>query len=126
MSEYHERIASLAERARDERESFDAPVDPPDEEMAVSYLREGVGDVVSVYIDGRTGEFVRFDADEMERMEQALNDWLALYARCYGYEIETDFTVREVAELVIKTHDLHDTVQLLTRVPDRETRRART
>ncbi|WP_231183212.1 hypothetical protein [Haladaptatus sp. DYF46] len=121
MSEYRERIASLATRARDERESFDAPADPPDEVMAVSYLREGVGDVVSVYIDGRSGEFVRFDADEMERMERALNDWLALYARCYGYEIETDFTVREVAELVIKTHDLHDTAQLLTRVPDRKT-----
>jgi hypothetical protein len=125
MSRYRERIASLAERARNERESFDAPADPPDEEMAVSYLSEGVGEVVSVYIDGRTGEFVRFDADEMERMERALNDWLALYARCYGYEIETDFTVREVAELVIKTHDIHDTVQLLTRVPDRKTRRAR-
>jgi len=110
MSEYRERIAELAERARDERESFDAPADLPDEEMAVSYLSEGVGDVVSVYINGRSGEFVRFDGDEMERMERALNDWVALYARCYGYEIETDFTVREVAELVIKTHDLHDSV----------------
>ncbi|WP_423744631.1 hypothetical protein V5735_00860 (plasmid) [Haladaptatus sp. SPP-AMP-3] len=125
MSEYRDRITSLAERARNERESFVAPDTPPDEERAVSYLRKGVGDVVSVYIDGRTGEFARFDADEMERMEQALNDWLALYARCYGYEIETEFTVREVAELVIQTHDLHDTVQLLTRVPDPKARRAR-
>ncbi len=84
MSEYRDRIASLADRARDDRESFDPPADPPDEESAVAYLRDGVGDVVSTYIDGRTGEFVRFDADEMATMERALNDWVALYARCYG------------------------------------------
>lgn len=125
MSEYRDRIAALVDRARDDRDTFDPPENPPNEELAVSYLTDGVGDVISVYIDGRTGEFVRFDEGEMEGMERALNDWVALYARCYGYEIETEFTVREVAELLLKTYDLHDTVQLLTRVPDPETRRAR-
>lgn len=125
MSEYRDRITSLAERAQDDRESFDPPADPPDEELAVAYLRNGVGDVVSVYIDGRTGEFARFDADEMATMERALNEWVALYARCYGYDIETEFTVREVAEMVLKTYDLRDTVQLLTRIPDPKAERVR-
>ncbi len=123
MSEYRDRIESLADRARNDREAFDPPADPPDEESAVAYLRDGVGDVVSVYVEGRTGEFVRFDGDEMATMEQALNDWVALYARCYGHDIETEFTVREVAELVLKTYDLHDAVQLLTQVPDPKTER---
>ncbi|WP_458205025.1 hypothetical protein [Haladaptatus sp. NG-SE-30] len=124
MTEYRDRIADLADRARADRESFEPPGDPPDEERALSYLRDGVGDVVAVYVDGRTGEFARFDESEMAGLERALNDWLALYARCYGYEIETDVTVREVAEMVVKTHDIHDTVQLLTHVPSPETRRA--
>ncbi len=125
MTEHRDRIADLAERARAERESFDPPANPPDEKRAVSFLRSGVGEVVSVYVEGRTGEFARFDEWEMTKLEQALNDWLALYARCYGRDIETEFTVREVAELVIKTHDIHDTVQLLTHVPSPEARRAR-
>ncbi|MCO8244063.1 MULTISPECIES: hypothetical protein [unclassified Haladaptatus] len=125
MSEYRDRITSLAERARDDRESFDPPADPPDEELAVAYLRNGVGDVVSVYIDGRTAELARFDADEMATMERALNEWVALYARCYGYDIETEFTVREVAEMVLKTYDLRDTVQLLTQIPDPKAERVR-
>ncbi|WP_227376546.1 hypothetical protein [Haladaptatus halobius] len=125
MTEHRDRIAALAERARSDRESFDPPADPPDEERALSYLRDGVGDVVAVYVEGRTGEFARFDESEMAGLERALNDWLALYARCYGQEIETDFTVREVAEMVVKTHDIRDTAQLLTRVPSPEARRAR-
>ncbi|WP_266077270.1 hypothetical protein [Haladaptatus caseinilyticus] len=125
MTEYRDRIATLAKRAKADRESFDPPTNPPDEKRALSFLRSGVGDVVAVYIEGRTGEFARFDEWEMTRLEQALNDWLALYARCYGYEIETECTVREVAELVVKTHDIHDAVQLLTHVPSPEARRTR-
>ncbi|GAA0199241.1 hypothetical protein ACFFQF_15900 [Haladaptatus pallidirubidus] len=125
MTEHRDRIADLAKRARADRKAFDPPANPPDEDRAVSILRSGVGDVVSVYVEGRTGEFARFDQWEMTRLERALNDWLALYARCYGHEIETEFTVREVAELVVKTHDIHDAVQLLTRIPRPEIRRAR-
>lgn len=125
MTEHRDRIAALADRARRDRESFDPPADPPDKERALSYLRDGVGDVVAVYVEGRTGEFARFDELEMAGLERALNDWLALYARCYGREMETDFTVREVAEMVVKTHNIHDTVQLLTHIPSPEARRAR-
>ena len=52
--------------------------------------------------------------------ERALNDWLELYARCHGRSIDAEFTVREVAELLVETHDLADTAQLLTGVPARE------
>ena len=119
MSDYRERIEALAERARADRLDFDPPADPPDEARALGYLREGVGDVVSVYIGARTGEFVPLDGEEMALLEGALNDWLELYARCHGRAIEAEFTVREVAELVVKTHDVGDAAQLLTGVPAR-------
>ena len=119
MSDYRDRIAALAERARADRRTFDPPADPPDEERAVGYLREGVGDGVSCYIDARTGEFAPLDAEEMALLERAVNEWLELYARCHGTEIDAEFTVREVAELVVDTYDLADTAQLLTGVPAR-------
>ncbi|WP_132058514.1 hypothetical protein [Halorussus amylolyticus] len=119
MSDYRDRIAALAARAREDRRTFDAPDDPPDEERAVRVLREGVGDVVAVYVDARTGEFAPLDREEMALLERALNDWLELYTRCHGREIDTEFTVREVAELAVDTRDLADTAQLLTGVPGR-------
>ena len=119
MSELRERIDALAERARADRRAFDPPEDPPDEERALSYLREGVGDVVNVYVEARTGEFVALDGGEMDRLERALHDWLELYARCHGRDVRPEVTVREVAEFVVKTHDLRDTAQLLTGVPAR-------
>ncbi|PSP55673.1 hypothetical protein BRC82_03555 [Halobacteriales archaeon QS_1_67_19] len=120
MSELRERIDALADRARTDRRDFEPPTDPPDEERALSYLREGVGDVVSAYVEARTGEFVRLNRVEMVQLERALNDWLELYARCHGRSIDAEFTVREVAELLVETHDLADTAQLLTGVPARE------
>ena len=120
MSEFRDRIDDLAERARADRRAFDPPADPPDEEQAVRYLREGVGEVVSVYVDARTGEFAPLDEAEMAGLERALNGWLELYARCHGRDIDAEFTVREVAELVVDTHDLVDAAQLLTGVPPRQ------
>ncbi|WP_327052475.1 hypothetical protein [Halomicrococcus gelatinilyticus] len=119
MSEYRDRIADLAERSREDREAFEPPADPPAEAEALSYLRSGVGEVVAVYVEGRTGEFAAFDDVELSLLERALNDWLELYARCYGEEIDAEFTVREVAELVVATHDVTDVAQLLTHVPRR-------
>ncbi|USZ68853.1 hypothetical protein NGM10_03735 [Halorussus salilacus] len=119
MSELRERIADLADRAREDREAFDPPDDPPDDERALRYLREGVGDAVAVYVEARTGEFVPLDAAEMALLERALNDWLELYARCHGRDIDAAFTLREIAELVVDTRDLTDTAQLLTGVPAR-------
>jgi hypothetical protein len=121
MSEFRDRIDALAERARADHRAFDPPTDPPDEQRAVHFLREGVGEVVSVYVEARTGELVPLDREEMAGLEQALNDWLELYARCYGREIDAEFTVREVAEVVVMdTHDLPDAAQLLTGVPPRQ------
>lgn len=120
MSEFRDRIDDLAERAQDDRSGFTPPEEPPDEQRALGYLRAGVGEVVSVYVEARTGEFVLLDRAEMDTLEQALNDWLELYARCHGQRIDAEFTVREVAELVIETHDITDTAQLLTGVPPRQ------
>lgn len=119
-SEHWDEVADLADRARRAVDGFDEPETLPDDEQALAYLRDGVAAVVSVYIQGRTGEYADFSDVEMALMERALNDWFTLYARCYGTDIDAAFTVREVAELVIETHNLRDTARLLTSVPDRD------
>lgn len=123
MTEYRDRIADLAERSRRDRRAFERPDDPPDEEAAMEFLRDGVGRVVSVYIDARTGRPAALDDVELSLLQRALNDWLELYVRCYGQDIDAEFTPREAAELVIETHNVRDTAQLLTRVPDRSSPR---
>ncbi|MCY4728977.1 hypothetical protein KY092_00220 [Natronomonas gomsonensis] len=123
MDDLSDRIAELSERARRDREAFEPPVDPPDEEAALEYLVDGVGDVVGLYIEARTGELVRFDDAEFAMLERALNDWLDLYAACYGVDLEASFTVREAAELVVDTHSIRETAILLTNVPDRDRRK---
>ena len=120
MTDLSERVADLSERARRDREAFDPPRDPPDEERALAYLTDGVGEVVALYVEARTGEKVRFDEAEFALLERALNDWLELYAACYGADLEGSFTVREAAELVVETHSLRDTALLLTRIPERD------
>ncbi|WP_135854629.1 hypothetical protein [Halorussus salinus] len=137
MSDYRERIERLAERAREERRTFDSPADSADpsdderadrpeeradrlEERAVGYCRDGVGEVVAVYVEARTGEYAPLDRAEMSALEQATNDWLELYARCHGREITAEFTVREVAETVVETRDVVETARLLTGVPERD------
>jgi hypothetical protein len=119
MSELRDRIDGLAERASADCRAFDPPADPPDEDRALAFLREGVGDAVAAYVEARTGEFVALDDAEMTRLERATNDWLELYARCHGREIDAEFTVREVAETTLATRDVVDAAQLLTGVPER-------
>jgi hypothetical protein len=120
MTDVSERIAELSERARRDRAAFEAPPDPPDEEAALEYLTDGVGDVVALYIEARTGEAVRFDDAEFALLERALNDWLELYAACYGTDLEGAYSVREAAELVVDTHSIRETAVLLTHVPERD------
>jgi hypothetical protein len=122
MTDVSERIGELSERARRDREAFDPPSNPPDEDAAMEYLTDGVGAVVGLYIEARTGEKVRFDDAEFTLLERALNDWLELYAACYGSDLEASFTVREAAELLVETHSIHETALLLTRVPERDHR----
>jgi hypothetical protein len=122
-SPHAERIADLAARAREERESFEPPASPPAEERGLEYLRNGFGLAVTVYLRGRTGdEHVRFSAVELSMLRAAINDWLALYLRCHGSSRDPDVTVREAAELLVETHNVRDTAQLLTGVPPRSDR----
>ena len=92
-----------------------------DEERALRYARDGLGDVVALYIEARTAEWdVEFSARELELLHRATNDYLSLWARCHGVAFDTDATVREAAELVLKTHNVVDTAQLMTKVPERD------
>jgi len=120
VTDVSDRVAELSERARRDRVAFDAPSDPPDEEAALEFLTDGVGDVVALYIQARTGETVRFDDAEFALLERALNDWLELYAACYGTDLDGAYSVREAAELVVDTHSIRETAVLLTHVPDRD------
>lgn len=113
------RIDDLAERARAERRAFSMPEDPPDEERAMAFLREGVGPALSVYIEARTGEWVRFEPELFARLERAMNAWLECYAGCYGVELDAEFTLRTAAEALIDTHDIGDVARVLTKVPER-------
>ena len=120
MSRYADRIAALHGRAERDREAFSPPAEPPAEQEAMRYLREGFGEAVAVYLDARTGgPPVRFEGDEFDRLEAAMNTWLSLYARCYGVDIEADYSVRTAAEVLIDTHDVGGTARVLTHVPGR-------
>jgi hypothetical protein len=119
-SKYEDRIQRIAAEASQARESFDPPADPPDEQRAMTICREGVGEAVAVYVDARSEEWVRFGTDEFATLEGALNDYLELYARCYGTEIDADYSVREAAEALIDTHNIHDVARILTSVPERD------
>ncbi|WP_459195077.1 hypothetical protein [Halosimplex sp. J119] len=118
-SQYSDRIAELAADAERARESFDPPTEPPDEARAMRFCREGVGEAVAVYVDARSGEWDRFGEAEFDRLERALNDYLELYARCYGVELDAEYSVRTAAEALIDTHNVADVARILTSVPDR-------
>ncbi len=120
MTDVSARIAALSERADRDREAFEPPTDPPDETRARSYLVDGAGEAVALYIEARTGEQYRFDDAEFALLERAFNVWLELYTACYGVDLEASFTVREAAELLVETHSIRDTALLLTGVPDRD------
>ena len=139
-SAYADRIAELAATARAERERFDPPaafaegsgddadvvrlagVDVADRsEGALVAARDGLGPVIGVYVDARTGpDSVRFSGTELRRLHAATNDWLAVYARCYGVEVDPDATVREAAEVLLDTRNAVDVASLLTGVPEVE------
>lgn len=121
MTEFSARIEELAERARRDREAFDPPADPPDEQAALEYARDGVGAAVALYIDARTGAGspAEIEPAAFTQLERAMNDWIELYAACYGVDMDAEFTVRELAELLVDTHDIRETVLLVTGVPTR-------
>ncbi len=115
-----DRIDDLEARLREARDRFESPADPPDEDRAMRILREGFGPTVWIYVEGRTGgRMVQFSPEEFSRLERLMNEWLALYARCYGAEIESEATLRTAAEALVETHNVRDVAQLLTNVPSR-------
>ena len=127
MSRYGPRIAALERRAERDRASFDADLDSEnaadrydDEQAAERYLRDGAGQAIWLYVEARTGgRLVPFSEAEFTALEDAMNTWLELYARRYGVELEAEFTLREAAQLLLETRNVHETAQLLTGVPDR-------
>jgi hypothetical protein len=117
---FAERIEDLADRATADCAAFEPPADPPDEQQAMSYLRDGAGPAVSLYVEARTGGLmVHFSPDQYHALENAMNDWFELYAACYGVDVDADIALRKAAELLIDTHNIKDVAQILTGVPER-------
>ncbi|PSP92034.1 MAG: hypothetical protein BRD21_06730 [Halobacteriales archaeon SW_8_66_22] len=117
---FAERIEDLADRATADCAAFEPPADPPDEQQAMSYLRDGAGPAVSLYVEARTGGLmVHFPPDQYHALENAMNDWFELYAACYGVDVDADVALRKAAELLIDTHNIKDVAQILTGVPER-------
>ena len=115
--EYDERAFALRDRAREARERFDAPANPPDRERALAFARDGVGEAAAIYVDARMeGSWVYFDADAFDALEAALNAYLELFAACHGVDRDPDVTVRTAAEALLDTHDAVDTAAVLTDV----------
>ncbi len=117
---FAQRIHDLADAATEDSAAFEPPADPPAETQAMELLREGFGPAVSLYVEARTGGMmVHFPPDEYHALENAMNDWLELYAACYGVDIEANATIREAAELLVDTHNIKDVAQILTGIPER-------
>ena len=116
---FTERIWTLAEEADQDREAFDPPADPPDRELAMEFLREGAGPAISLFVEARTGQhMIQFPPEAYDALEASMNDWLELYAACYGVDIEVDYALREAASLLLDTHNIKDVAEVLTRVPE--------
>lgn len=114
---YDERALALRDRAREARERFQPPTDPPDRDQALAFARDGVGEAAAIYIDARMeGSWVYFDADAFDALESALNAYLELFAACYGVDRDPDVAVRTAAETLLDTHDAVDTAAVLTDV----------
>ncbi|MFB6084080.1 MAG: hypothetical protein ABEJ94_07540 [Halorientalis sp.] len=117
---YRARIESAVERYRRDRAAFEPPADPPAPDRAMEYCREGLGPAVMIYVDARADDWgVPFSDRDFDRLHEALNGYLSLYAACYGVEVDPDATVREAAELLLDTHNIRDVAAVLTGVPDR-------
>jgi hypothetical protein len=122
QARFHERIWDLADEATEVCAAFEPPADPPDEERAMEYLREGAGPAVALFLEARTGgQMVRFPPDEYHALEGTMNAYLDLYCACYGVDVEGEFQLREAAELLVDTHNIKDVAQILTGVPERYT-----
>ncbi len=118
QARFTERIWDLSERVEAERAAFEPPTDPPAEDQAMAFLRDGAGPAISLYVEARTGRhMIHFPPEPYHALESAMNDWLELYAACYGVDMDADFALREAASLLIDTRNIKDVAELLTKVP---------
>lgn len=117
---FEKRIEELADELTATRAAFEPPADPPAEERAMRYLREGVGPTVSLFVEARTGDqMVYFPPNEYHTLEGTMNAYLDLYAACYGVDLAGEYQLREAAQLLVDTHNIKDVAQILTGVPER-------
>ncbi len=113
-------VEALASRAEADREAFVPPEEPPAVGKALTYLREGAGQAIWLYVEGRTGgRYTEFSPEAFSRLEDAMNEWFSLYTACYGVETDPDVSIRTAAEALIETENVHDTARILTGVPER-------
>lgn len=117
---FGERIEELAQQATADCAAFEPPASPPAEQEAMQYLRQGAGPAIALFVEARTGGLmVRFPPEKYHALEGAMNDWLSLYAGCYGVDLSPEYALREAAELLVDTHNIKDVAQVLTGVPER-------
>ncbi|AGB16476.1 hypothetical protein Halru_1877 [Halovivax ruber XH-70] len=117
------RILALARQAERDRRRFELD-DWSASDPEQRYLREGAGQAIWLYVEGRTGgRFVQFSSAEYDALEGAMNDWLACYARASGVELDASFTLRTAAELLLETRNIHDVATLLIDDTDRRSER---
>lgn len=117
MSTFADRVTAVATEAASAREAVEV-ADSADPNAALNALREGFWPVLRVYIDARrTG--VRLDPGEQAALDQAVGDWLHVYAAHHGQNVDPDVPVREAAEAFLDTHNIGDTAAILTGVPER-------
>jgi hypothetical protein len=116
---FTERIWRLSERAAQDVQAFDPPSEPPDEDRAMEFLREGAGPAIALFCEARTGRHsIQFDPDAYTALEDAMNEWLELYAACYGVDLNAEYPLRKGAELLIDTENIKDVAVVLTRIPE--------
>ena len=117
---YRVRVAALAERARRARSSFLPPEEPPDRDRALEYLRDGVGPAVALHREASIGAAEdSLSPRERRRLDRAFDDWIELYAACYGVHLDIDTSVTEAATLLEDGLTLREATVQLTGVPAR-------
>ena len=115
-------VEDLNQKFREDHEDFfsKSVVERRGIENGNEYLKNGVGPAVLLYIGARSKHGITpITPEQFQNIENNMNGWLELYARCHGEEIEASFSLREAAVLFIETHNIFDVAQILTRIPER-------
>ena len=112
------RITELKAQAVSDAEQFSPPASPPDPENAQTYLTEGAGQAIGLYVVVRTGgRLYPFSKEEFEALEAAMNTWFQLYAACFGETITPSVSIRTAAHALIDTEDIGDVAKIVTNIP---------